>query len=101
MKNSIKTAGKTAKNVSITVASKVLGATDFIGQSVSDISQELEAKMKLKAYGVDKEDTKRSRVIRTKEHQQKFIDLFNKAVNLTAKNQDEDEVIIMQIQHIQ
>ncbi len=99
MKNLLNKTGNAIKFASVTVATKTLGVTHFLGQTVADISMETEASMKLRAYGLVKMDTKRYRVQRTIEHQQAIMDKYFNTVNairslrLRAPQIEESETI--------
>ena len=59
------------------MASKGLGAIHFIGQTVADVAVETESAIKLKAYRVEKKDTRAQRVYTTLAYQQKVIDTYS------------------------
>lgn len=99
---------KTIKNASVTVASKGLGAIHFLGQTMADVAMETEAAMKLRADGIDKQQSKESRVLKTIEHQQYFIDKYERTISsfqfvrdrLLRRDLFNEEIITMSVHEI-
>ena len=104
MKKFVTKAAQTAKDSTVTVASKILGATHFVGYTVAEIAKEGEASLKLSAYGVDKNDTRKHRVMRTLEHQQFFIDKYQgtlRRVQMLRGKNFEEQVITISVHEIE